>query len=204
MARHPPQRISGQRLLAQYYNNHAATLMAEQRMTAALAYAQAARRLNPTYPITGSNTGVLRLHGGDPAGARRHYGTALTLEPKHAAALCNLVALYQRSGEPALEQRYRRRLDNVQRADPFHQFLVAVDYERHGNASLAIRHYQRAIRLQRSEHLFHYGLARAYELVGNSRRAMGAIERALALAPDAAKRHFYQQRIAQLSAQLSP
>ncbi len=203
MARHAPQRISTQRLLAQYYNNHAARLMAERRMPAALAYAQVALQLDPAYPITWSNTGVLRLHDGDRDGARRDYETALKLDPDNAAALFNLVALYQRSGEHALAQRYRHRLDKVQRGDPFHHFLIAVDYERQGNASLAIRHYQRAIRLQRSEHLFHYGLARAYVLSGNSRGAMRAMERALALAPDAGKHSFYQQRIAEMSTRIS-
>lgn len=203
MARHPAHRISVQRLLAQYYNNHAAMLMTAKRTPTALAYSQVALELDPTYPTTWSNNGVLRLHDGDADGARQDYETALKLDSVHAPALFNLVALYQRSGQRELEQSYRRRLDKVQQADPFHQFLMAAGYERQGNAALAIRHYQRAIKLQGSEHLFHFGLARSFLLAGNRRRAMRALDRALALAPDPARRSFYQERIAELSAEAS-
>ncbi|MET0893506.1 MAG: tetratricopeptide repeat protein [Pseudoxanthomonas sp.] len=203
MARHPAHRISTQRLLAQYYNNHAAMLMSGQQMESALAYARTALELDPDYPITWSNTGVIRLHDGDPEGARRDYETALRLDPDNAAALFNLVGLYQRSGNRELEHSYRRRLDKVQQADPFHQFLMADEYERQGYAALAIRHYQRAIRLHGGEHRFHYGLARAFLLAGNHRRALRALERALSLSHDEASRNLYREKMAELSGEVS-
>ncbi|NDK40278.1 tetratricopeptide repeat protein [Pseudoxanthomonas gei] len=203
IARHPAHRISMRRLLAQYYNNHAAMLMSERQMAPALAHAQVALELDPAYPITWSNTGVIRLHDGDPEGARRDYETALRLDPDNAAALFNLVGLYQRSGNRELEQSYRRRLDKVQQADPFHQFLMAAEYERQGNATLAIRHYQRAIRLYGDEHRFYYGLARAFILGGNQRRASRALERALELSHDDATRNLYREKMAELSGQVS-
>ena len=198
ISRYPPQRISTQRLLVHYYNNHAAILMAGGRMSLALAHARVALELNPTYPVTWSNTGVLRLRDGDTAGALRDYETALRLDPDNAPALFNLVGLHQRRGERGLEQAYRRRLDRVQRADPFHHFLMAAEFERQGNAALAIRHYQRAIRLHAGEHRFHDGLARAFMLAGNRRRAVRALERAVSLAGDEAMRDSYRKKIAGL------
>ncbi|MEO8365030.1 MAG: transglutaminase, partial [Pseudoxanthomonas sp.] len=125
VGRRPAKRISMQRALAQYYNNRAVALLSEQRMSAALAYARIARELDPEYPTTWSNTGVLRLRSGDKAGAERDYLTALGLDPDNASALFNLVGLYQRNGERAREVLFRKRLEKVERSDPFHQFLLA-------------------------------------------------------------------------------
>lgn len=194
MARHPAHRITIERLLAQYYNNLAAGLMAEKRLPEALAHAQAALELDPSYPVTWSNTGVLRLHDGDLDGARRAYDAALRLDPGNSAALFNLIGLYQRTGQRSLELSYRKRLDRIQQADPFHQFLMAAEYERNGDAVRAIRHYQRAIRLYGTEHRFHYGLARAYLLQGDRRRAMRALQDAMALAGEDTARASYQQQ----------
>lgn len=193
VARHPAHRISGQRLLAQYYNNRAAMLMSQGRMPSALAHAQVAIELDTTYPITWSNTGVLRLHSGDAAGAERAYAAALELDPANSAALFNMVSLYQRTGDRSKEVLFRRRLQKVQRDDPFHQFLEAVEYERQGDAARAVKHYQRAIRLHGSEHRFYYGLTRAYLLSGDRRRAQRALERALALSKDDPTRAAYRE-----------
>ncbi|MGH8026242.1 MAG: tetratricopeptide repeat protein [Pseudoxanthomonas sp.] len=182
IGRHPAHLISEQRLLAQYYNNRAAQLMALGDLPAALAHADIAIELDPAYPTTWSNTGVLRLHSGDVAGAERAYATALSLAPEHSSALFNLVALYQRSGDRKRETQFRHRLDKVQSSDPFHQFLMAVQLQQRGEYAQAIKRYRRAIRLHGDEHRFYYGLASAYAQAGNPRRAGHALQRALALA----------------------
>lgn len=182
IGRRPAHAISEQRLLAQYYNNRAAQLMSQGDLPTALAHADIALELDPTYPNTWSNTGVLRLHSGDLAGAEQAYTTALSLAPEHSSALFNLVALYKRSGDHEREAQFRRRLDKVQSRDPFHQFLLAVQFERQGSYAQAIKRYQHAIRLYGDEHRFYHGLARAYAQMGNSRRARRALQRALTLA----------------------
>ena len=202
IGRHPAHAISEQRLLAQYYNNRAAQLMFQDDLPAALAHADIAIELDPTYPNTWSNTGVLRLHSGDLAGAEQAYATALSLAPEHSSALFNLVALYKRSGDLKRETQYRHRLDKVQSRDPFHQFLLAVQFERQGSYAQAIKRYQHAIRLYGDEHRFYHGLARAYARMGNSRRASRALQRALALTSgkDEAARLQYQTMLDDLRA----
>jgi tetratricopeptide (TPR) repeat protein len=182
IGRHPAHAIGEQRLLAQYYNNRAAQLMVLGDLPAALAHADLSIELDPAYPTTWSNTGVLRLHSGDPAGAERAYATALSLAPEHSSALFNLVALYQRSGNRERETQFRRRLDNVQSQDPFHQFMLALQFEQRGEYAAAIKRYRRAIRLHGGEHRFYHGLARAYARAGDARNARRALQRALALA----------------------
>ena len=182
IGRHPAHPIDEQRLLAQYYNNRAAQLMALGDLPAALAHADIAIELDPSYPTTWSNTGVLRLHSGDPAGAEQAYVTALSLAPEHSSALFNLVSLYKRSGDHKRENQFRRRLDKLQSRDPFHQFMLAMQSEQQGEYALAIKRYRRAIRLHGDEHRFYHGLARAYAQAGNQRSARRALQRALSLA----------------------
>lgn len=200
IGRHPPKRISMRRALAQYYNNRAVLLLSEQRIAAALAHADIALELDPDYPVTWSNTGVLRLRSGDSSGAERAYVTALKLDPDNASALFNLVGLYQRSGDLGRAALFRKRLEEVQRDDPFHHFMLAMEYEGQGDGGRAAKHYQRAIQLHGGEHLFYSGLARAYLLEGDPRRARRALKRALALARNEATRAAYQARLEQLPA----
>jgi cytochrome c-type biogenesis protein CcmH/NrfG len=200
VGRRPATRISMQRALAQYYNNRAVTLLSGQRLPAALAHADIALELDPNYPTTWSNTGVLRLRSGDRGGAEHAYATALRLDPDNASALFNLVGLYQRSGDRGREALFRKRLEEVERSDPFHQFLLAMEYEKQGDGARAVKHYLRAIQLHGDEHRFYSGLARAYLLKTDPRRARRALQRALSLARDEPTRASYQARLEQLPA----
>ena len=198
VGRRPARRITMQRAIAQYYNNRAVALLAEQSLPAALAHAAISLGLDPGYPLSWSNTGVLRLRSGDRTGAERAYSTALKLDPENASALFNMVGLYQRSGERGREALFRKRLEKVERGDPFHHFLLAMEYENQGDGARAARHYLRAIRLHGDEHRFYSGLARAYLLDGDPRRARHALERALSLVGDDTARASYQARLEQL------
>lgn len=192
IARHPAHPISGQRLLAQYYNNRAVQLMTSGQLPAALAHADVAIALDPGYPTTWSNTGVLRTQNGDVAGAEAAYLHALSLDPVQASALFNLVSLYHRNGDERKAAALRKRLEKVQSSDPFHQFMLAVDFEKNGDGAMAARYYKRAIRLHGGEHRFYLGLARAHVLDGDIRRARRALEHALALATDEGTRAEYR------------
>ena len=179
--RSPAHPISENRLLAQYYNNRAAQLMTLEDLPAALAHADIAIELDPRYATSWSNTGVLRLHSGDPLGAEQAYLTALSLTPENSSALFNLVSLYKRNGDHKLEAQYQGRLDKIQSKDPFHQYLLAVELEKRGQYAQAIQRYKRAIRLYGDEHRFYYGLSRVYTQAGNTFRAKRALQRALEL-----------------------
>lgn len=192
IARHPAHPISRQRVLAQYYNNRAIQLMGDARLDDALAHADIALALDPTYPTTWSNTGVLRMRGGDMAGAEAAYAKALVLDPAQSSALFNLVGLYHRNGDDRKAMQFRKRLEKVQSSDPFHQFMLAVEFEEQGDGAQAAKHYQRAIRLHGGEHRFYLGLARAHALAGHTARARKALERALSLAKDEDTRTQYR------------
>jgi Flp pilus assembly protein TadD len=181
MARNPPEPISDQRLLALYYNNRAAELLARVSPAAAAPYMAMALQLAPRYAGAWANAGVLRLRQGDPRAAERDYLKALALDPKSATALVNLVTLYRNSGDTTRSAIYARRLEKIQVKNPYFQFLQAEDDERHGDYAGAVQHYRRAIHLYDGDPRFYYGLAHAYRQLGEERHARRATNRALAL-----------------------
>lgn len=181
IARHPPEPIPDQRLLAHFYNNRVAELMAQDQLETAVAYAAISLQLDPAYATSWSNAGVLHMRAGRQTTAERYYKHALDLDAKHAGALFNMVGFYRRTGDHKNADEYQQRLEKARLRDPFHQFLLASDYERHGDYARAAEHYRRAIALHDTEHRFYFGLARAYLQLGQARRAGHALVRAHAL-----------------------
>lgn len=185
--RHPPQRVSDLHLLADYYNNRAAELMAQGEAPVAARYMRTAIELDPDYASSWNNAGVLHLRSGELDAAQSAYTRALQLDPVNAAALFNMAGLYRQTGDHPREAAFRRRLEQVQSKDPFHQFLLAVEDEQRGDFAQAVTHYQRAIRLHGDEHRFYSRLAHAYLQLGDLHRAARALAHAVALSDDATR-----------------
>lgn len=194
LKRIPPVRIDDQRLIAQYYNNRAAELMAIGQLEPAQLHSAVALKLDPDYAVSWNNAGVLHLRAGRLAEAERHYQRALALDGMNASALSNLTYYYQRIGKPGRARPYQRRLHSVQRSNPFHQFMLALEFERQGDYGQAVSHYRRAIRLHDGEHRFHFGLARAYLKMLKPSLASRELERARQLSQGPA-RNLYQAKL---------
>lgn len=178
VSRYRPVIISDQRALAFFYNNRGVELMADGDMASARQHLEAALALAPNDPATWSNFGVLNLRTDDTQAALHAYTKALKLDSDHGAALANIVTLYQRIEQPKQAAKYLRKLQQVQLADPFHQFMLAADYEKRGDYAAAAAHYRRAIRLHYNEPTFYAGLARVYTQMGDVRRARRILARA--------------------------
>ncbi|MGB5852616.1 MAG: tetratricopeptide repeat protein [Rhodanobacter sp.] len=178
LTRHQPESISDQRLLALYYNNRAAELLAGDDPALAAPYMAMTLQLAPHYASGRANAGVLHLRRGDPRGAERNYLEALALDPTHAGALFNLVTLYRSEGDEPRRARFQHRLEKVQMKDPYFQFLLAMDDERRGDYAGAVQRYRRAIRLYHDDPRFYLGLARAYRQLGEERQAQRALRHA--------------------------
>ncbi|KZC17978.1 transglutaminase [Rhodanobacter sp. FW510-R12] len=181
MARDSPKPISDQRLLALYYSNRAAELLAGVSPAAAAPYMAMALQLAPRYASAWANAGVLHLRQGDPRAAERDYLKALALDPVNAGALVNLVVLYRSNGDEARRAIYARRLEKAQVKDPYFQFMQAEDDEKRGDYAGAVQHYRQAIRLYDGDSRFYVGLAHAYQQLGEERHAQRAMDRAAAL-----------------------
>ena len=194
IARHRPEPISDQRLLAHYYNNLAVQHLDRQWMDSAKRLIGTALSLDPTAPAYWSNLGVIHLRDADPVAAEGAYARALSLDPRDSGALFNMVSLAHRTGDAAREADFQRRLARVQQQDPFHHFMQAMGFERSGDHAKAIDHYRRAIRLHGKEHRFHAALARVHALNGDSRQAAAALKHAASLS-EGEQRARYQQQL---------
>ncbi|MFI8718476.1 tetratricopeptide repeat protein [Stenotrophomonas sp. NPDC077464] len=195
--RYGPRPISEARALAHFYNNRGAAQMADGNTAQARAYLDAALAIAPAFAAGWNNLGVLDTRMGDLGQARQDYETALQLQPRHVAALTNASALYQRLGDGRRAERLARRLEQVQKADPFAQFRMGNEAEQRHDYAQAIDYYTRAIRLYGTAHQFHFGLARAYFLAGDTRRASLEMARARDLSGDDADvlRSTYQAKL---------
>lgn len=194
IARQVPRPVADAHLLAMYYNNRAVELSAQGLREPAAAYMATSLRLSPAYPANRSNAGVLALRRGDAAAAARDYLAALDMDQDFVPALMNLVSLHELHGDQPRAAAYRDRLERLQRRDPFHHFLAAVEHERRGEYALAAERYRRAIRLHGDEHRFHFALARVYLHLGDARRAGRALRRAQRLG-DERSRALYQAKL---------
>jgi tetratricopeptide (TPR) repeat protein len=195
--RYGPRPITEQRALAHFYNNRGAEHMAEGDTAQARAYLDAALAMAPAFPAGWNNLGVLDTREGRLDQARKDYEQALQLQPRHAAALTNASALYRRLGDARRADVLAKRLEQVQKSDPFAQFRFGNEAEQRHDYAQAIAYYQQAVRLYSSAHQFHFGLARAYFLAGNTRRASLAMLRARDLAGEDADvlRATYQAKL---------
>jgi len=195
--RYGPQPIRRERALAHFYNNRGAELMAAGEMVRARAHFDAALAMAPDFTPGWNNMGVLDTREGHLDRARLDYETALQLQPRQTAALTNASRLYRRLGEPARAALLDKRLQQVQKKDPFAQFRFGNEAEQRHDYAQAIQYYQRAIRLYGTAHQFHFGLARAYFLAGDTRHASLEMARARDLAGDNADvlRATYQAKL---------
>ncbi len=180
--RYGPRPITEQRALAHFYNNRGAQAMAAGDLPMARTYLKAALDLSPEFTAGWNNLGVLDTREGRMSQARQDFETALRLQPRHAAALTNASALYKRLGEPQLASQLAKRLQQVERKDPFAQFRMGNQAEERKDYATAIHYYRQAIGLYGTAHQFHFGLARVYFLAGDNTRASKEMQRARDLA----------------------
>jgi Flp pilus assembly protein TadD len=197
-ARNRPRGIEDRRAMAHFLNNRGAEIMATGDLAGAHTMLGAALRDDPSFVPALNNMGVLLLREGDPRGAEKAYKAALRENEKHAATLSNLVVMYTRTGDLRQKQRYEWRLDKVQRTDPFHQFMLALECENRGDYDCAIKRYRRAIQLQGEQHQFHFGLARVYFLAGDLASAQRELGRAYSLGGTENVRSVYRQKLENL------
>lgn len=195
--RYGPRPITEQRALAHFYNNRGAQAMAAGDLPMARSYLKTALALSPEFTSGWNNLGVLDTREGRMPQARQDFETALRLQPRHAASLTNASRLYQRLGEPQLASQLAKRLQQVERKDPFAQFRMGNQAEERKDYAKAIHYYRQAIGLYGTAHQFHFGLARAYFLAGDNTRASQEMQRARDLAGEDASvlRAAYQAKL---------
>ncbi|HRN61212.1 MAG TPA: tetratricopeptide repeat protein [Luteimonas sp.] len=178
LTRDPPRRVDDRRLLANFYSNRAANLLAGGRLAEASAFIDAAFAADAGHATTWNNAGVLQLRSGRPDLAERDFLRAIELDKRHDSAMMNLASLYATRGDEQRAAHYRKRIEHERERNPFHFFMRGTESEKRGDYADAAKQYRRAIQLYDEEHRFHFGLARAYLHLGEPLKAGQALQRA--------------------------
>lgn len=198
VARHEPEPISDERLLAHFYGNRGAELMLAGQHADAEAHLQAALARQPDFVPAWNNLGVLRMRESDTEAALEAFHSAHDIESHNVSTLLNLISLHGRNGNTREQSKWQQRLERVRRNDPFYHYLLALEAERQLDYAGAAEHFRRAIRLRDGEHLFHFGLARAAYHSGQLEESARALVRAQALSAGP-QRDLYQAKLESLS-----
>jgi tetratricopeptide (TPR) repeat protein len=163
--------VGPRRGLAHYYNNRGAELMGAGDLASAALHFDQAIGLDPDMPAAQNNRGVLHMRLGQRTEAERRFKRSLELAPDSLSTLSNLVALYRQAGDSGRAAATLARLNQEQRNDPQHQFVLGMHLEQQGRLDEALAHFQQAATLRRREPMFQEALARLYRALGDTERA---------------------------------
>ena len=111
--------ISEDTLVAMYYNNRAAELLAAGEIDAAYWWARAAVKADPTFVTPYNTLGVIYRRHGDLREAERALNAVLEREPDQTLALGNLAGVLDAGGRSAEAHQLRVRLARVDPDPPF-------------------------------------------------------------------------------------
>lgn len=181
--------VDDHRALAHLYNDRGAELLAQGDHAGARACFDAALARDVGFAAAWNNLGVPQLRVGDPKGAERAYFVVLAHDGEHLPTLTNPASLYRARGWSGRLAESERRMLEVQRRDPFHDFILGLGHEPRGEFAAAADYFQRAIRLHDGEFRFHLALARVYQEMGELRRAERSLERAALLSQRGTSTH---------------
>lgn len=171
--------ISHERLLAHFYNNRSAELLASGDVEAARQWSIQALAMDPTFTQAVNNRGVIENRGGQPEDAKAFYHQALALDAGNTSTLFNLINLHTQLGEIEAADQYRAKLEELRPQDPFFLWQIGTEYEANKEIRRARRMYRRALTLLPNETLFLISFARASSELGDFEQALQAISKAI-------------------------
>jgi tetratricopeptide (TPR) repeat protein len=154
-------------IVAMYFNNRAAELLAADRTDEAYWYGRAAVLEDRTFVSAVNTLGVIYTRSGHPRQAEAAFRQVLAAEPDSTSALSNLVQLMRADGRVAEAQPLAARLERLQPVPPFQKY-----YE--GRSAMAAGQYRQArdlfeaeLRLQPYQEEVHFWAAQAWLRLGN-------------------------------------
>ena len=171
--------VSADRVLAHFYNNRAAEILANGDLETARQWSKKALELDPSFVQALNNRGVIEKRLGELEQARRFYNEAIELAPENTSTLLNLINLSRETDQPELADHYRLRLEELRPQDPFFIWQVGREYETAGELRRARRMYQQALSLLPGEVAFLTSLASVSASLGDFDQAHRALTDAI-------------------------
>ncbi len=170
----PPKDIRQQRssvieektIVAMYFNNRAAELLAKQQINDAYWFARAAIMQDPGFLNAYNTLGVIYMAHNDLAQAEQVFKEILTKEEKNTSVLHNLVSVLSQQGHQSEADLLKQQLNKLQPYPPFYYFdlgRVAMDA---GDYKTAKAMFNKELDRDPYYHEFHFWLALAHYKLG--------------------------------------
>lgn len=148
-------------IVAMYFNNRAAELMAQAQLDRAYWFARAAWLHEPRLLSALNTLGVIYRRHGDTALAERAFRAVLAREPANVQAMANLAQALRLQGQLAEAEQLETRLAQIQPYPPFKFFDLGVAAMKTGEYAKARDFFAKEIERSAYYHEFHFWMALA-------------------------------------------
>ena len=161
IARQRAMPLEERTIVAMYFNNRAAELMAQAQLDRAYWYARAAWLHEPRLLAALNTLGVIYRRHGDTALAERAFRAVLAREPANVQAMANLAQALRLQGRLAEAEQLETRLAQIQPYPPFKFFDLGVAAMKAGEYAQARDLFAKEIARSAYYHEFHFWMALA-------------------------------------------
>lgn len=175
----PTQTIKKNTVVSMFYNNKGADALISKDYSTAYKYFKAAIDVDPVYPASWGNLGILYRYINQPEYAERAYRHAVSLDDNNLNALTNLAILLHSKGEYEQAKKIDLAILKQRVRNPFYHALLGNEAFYDGDIDSSVKHYQKAINLDKNVHEFYFGLAKAYTQLGKYKSAENAMKKAI-------------------------
>jgi Flp pilus assembly protein TadD len=193
--------ISDRRAVAHFFNNIGVEAMQAGETVAAIALLRRAIRADHgRYSPAWTNLGTMYTKAGHMEHGEAAYLQALRVDKHDAVAMSNLVALYERVGDDAKADEYRKRVDEHRMRNPYYRFRLAQDAFYARDFDTAIEHLRYAVRRHDDEERFFSLLGMCLAMKGEDDEAKKWFKRAEQVATSDEQKRRYSTKIEALMA----
>ena len=161
IARQRAMPLEERTIVAMYFNNRAAELMAQAQLDRAYWYARAAWLHEPRLLAALNTLGVIYRRHGDTALAERAFRAVLAREPANVQAMANLAQALRLQGQLAEAEQLETRLAQIKPYPPFKFFDLGVAAMKAGEYAQARDLFAKEIARSAYYHEFHFWMALA-------------------------------------------
>jgi tetratricopeptide (TPR) repeat protein len=191
-------------VVAMYYNNRAAELLAAGRVGDAYWWARAAIAADPRF-LAGYNTlGVVYQRRGLPAQAERVFATVIERDPGHTRAMHNLVQVLGDLGRNGERDALAARLVRLEPDPPYRFFELGQRAWRNGDYRAARDWFAKEVARADYSHEFHFWLAVAHYQLGEIDDARRHLQLAVVNSATPGERALYAGKLARLKSASPP
>lgn len=192
--------ISEDRLIAMYFNNRAAELLAAGQIEPAYWWVRAALKADPSFVAAYNTLGVVYRHHGDRPESERALRAALEREPDEISALSNLAALLEDESREQDAHQLRVRIARLDPDPPFWFLDQAREAMARGAYQQARKLLEKEVRRMPYDDEVHFELAVVSAQLGEMPQARKQLAAAMENSNTPDRRSIYAAKLDHLKA----